>query len=99
MGNTFGKEGGLENAIEVTKNVVDNVGKNLESFEIGNEPELMARFGHRSEGYSMEDYVKEWNQYAAAASEQVLKHNKHGLANKRFFQGLLIAGRHNADSN
>ncbi|KAL6353092.1 hypothetical protein LRP88_13580 [Fusarium phalaenopsidis] len=92
MGNTFGKKGGLENALEVAKIVVDNVKDKLESFEIGNEPDLMVRFGHRSEGYSLKEYVNEWNQYATKASKHILKHNKYGLAKKRFFQGLLVAG-------
>ncbi|KAH6976443.1 glycoside hydrolase family 79 protein [Ilyonectria sp. MPI-CAGE-AT-0026] len=92
MGNTFGKKGGLENAIEVAKIVMDYTKNSLESFELGNEPDLMVPFGHRAAGYSMGDYVREWNEYAANTSELVLKNNKYGLAKRRFFQGLLIAG-------
>jgi hypothetical protein len=36
MGNTFGKKGGLENAIEVAKIVMDYTKNSLESFELGN---------------------------------------------------------------
>ncbi|VUC26096.1 unnamed protein product [Clonostachys rosea] len=99
MGNTFGKTGGLENALEVAKIVVDNVRGNLESFEIGNEPDLMVRFGHRSEGYSLQDYVQEWNEYASNASQHVLKDNPYGLEKQRFFQGLLIAGTKDVEWN
>ncbi|KAF4980457.1 hypothetical protein FDECE_17876 [Fusarium decemcellulare] len=99
MGKTFGQEGGLENAIEVAGIVVDHVQGDLESFEVGNEPELMVRFGHRSEGYELKDYVKEWNQYAAKAAEDVLANNKYGFEKKRFFQGLLVAGADDPDWN
>lgn len=99
MGNTFGKEGGLENAMEVANIVLEYLQDRLESFEIGNEPDLMVRFGHREEGYSMTEYVQEWNEYAANTSELVLKGNKYGLEEKRFFQGLLIAGAHDPEWN
>ncbi|KAJ4310235.1 GTP-binding protein gtr2 [Fusarium piperis] len=92
MGITFGKKCGLENALEVAKIVVDNATDKLENFKIGNEPGLMALFKHRSEGYSLKEYVNEWNQYATKAAKHVLRHNKYGLEKKRFFQGSHVAG-------
>lgn len=91
MGNTFDQEGGLEGALEVAQIVMDLTQTNLESFELGNEPDLMWRFAHRPEGYNLEDYVKDWNQYAAAVSTNVLKGNRYGLPEKRFFQGMTSA--------
>ncbi|RYP39332.1 hypothetical protein DL767_002243 [Monosporascus sp. MG133] len=70
MGNMFDKEGGLENALEnaleVVQIVVGMVQDRLESFELGNEPELMARlFDHGPSDCTVEDYVKEWKMIAS----------------------------------
>lgn len=92
MGKTFGKPGGLDNAMEVAKLVTDYCQDQLDSFEIGNEPELFVLVGHRSGKYTLADYVREWNSYADAASERVLKGNRWGLAKKRFFQALTFIG-------
>ena len=92
MGKTFGKPGGIDNAMEVAKIVVDYVQDRLESFEIGNEPELMPLFGHRPKNYSVAEYVREWNEYADVASEKILKGNKFGLEETRFFQGFTFTG-------
>lgn len=53
--NTFGKKGGLEHALRVTKIVVDKIKETLESLEIGNDLDLMVRFGHWSEGDSLKE--------------------------------------------
>lgn len=93
MGNTFGKEGGLESALEVARSVVNVVQDRLECLELGHEPELMwPFFGHRPDNYSLEDYVGDWKMYAKAASEHVLKNNKYGLDETRFFQALTFTG-------
>lgn len=91
MGNSFGKPGGLDNAMHVAQLVVGRVQDRLESFELGNEPDLMPRFEHRAENYTLEEYVDEWNDYADAASERVLKGNPYGLEETRFFQGMTSA--------
>lgn len=91
MGNSFGKPGGLQNAMEVAHMVMDKVQDKLESFELGNEPDLMYRFEHRAPNYTLEEYVNEWNDYARETSEQVLKGNPYGLEEKRFFQGMTSA--------
>lgn len=96
MGKTFGMEGGLENALEVAQKVMDTVQDQLESFEVGNEPDLMARiFNHRPSTYNMDDYISEWIDYAKATSKAVLKGNKYGLDETRFFSALTFAGGEN----
>ncbi|KAI0019706.1 glycoside hydrolase family 79 protein [Xylariomycetidae sp. FL0641] len=91
MGKTFGQPDGLDNAMEVAQLVVDYAQDYLESFEIGNEPDIFVEVGHRNGSYTMEDYVEEWNNYANNASERVLKNNKWGLEETRFFQALAVA--------
>jgi hypothetical protein len=90
MGQTYGVKGGKENAMQVAKLVLERVQDRLESFEIGNEPDLMYLVGHRPENYTVADYVWEWNEYADAASEQVLNANPYGLDETRFFQAGTI---------
>ncbi|KAK5163458.1 GTP-binding protein gtr2 [Saxophila tyrrhenica] len=91
MGNTYGTPGGLENALEVARHVMHTVGGRLDSFEIGNEPDIFYLVGHRPKNYTLADYVRQWNEYADACSSQVLKGNPYGLAETRFFQGLTTA--------
>lgn len=96
MGKTYGMEGGLENVLEVAEKVMHLVKDKLETFEIGNEPDLMARFfSHRPADYDMDDFVLEWLEYANATSELVLKGNQYGLDETRFFQALTFAGGRN----
>jgi hypothetical protein len=88
MGKTFGQPGGLENALEVARCVMHTVQDRLESFEIGNEPDIFWLVGHRARNCTMADYIREWNHYADACIESVLKGNEYGLEETRFFQGL-----------
>ncbi|KAJ4351415.1 GTP-binding protein gtr2 [Didymosphaeria variabile] len=92
MGQTYGVEGGKENAVEAAKLVMNRVKNRLESFEIGNEPDIFYLVGHRPENYSMAEYVSQWNEYADAVSEEVLKGNQYGLEERRFFQTGTFAG-------
>jgi len=39
---------------------------NLLAFEIGNEPDLFSHEGHKTKGYSYEDYLKEYRRYKSA---------------------------------
>ena len=64
----------------------------LETFELGNEPELFASNDFRPEIYTIEDYVEDWNHYADVVSEHVLKGNPYGLEETRFFQAFTLAG-------
>ena len=91
MGNSYGKPGGLDNAMEVAQLVVDRVKGNLESFELGNEPDLMWAFEHRAKNFTLQEYVDQWNDYADATSERVLKGNPYGLEEVRFFQGMTTS--------
>lgn len=91
FGHSFGQPGGLENALEVAQIVMDKVQDKLESFEIGNEPDIMWVPGHRPQTYTLQEYVDEWNSYADAASERVLKGNPYGLEEVRFFQAMTNA--------
>ncbi|KIV79657.1 hypothetical protein PV11_07206 [Exophiala sideris] len=92
MGSSYNETGGLENALQVARLVMDAVRENLDAFEIGNEPELMALVGVRTENYTVDDYVLEWNLYADAISAFVLKGNPYGLDDSRFFQAFTIGG-------
>jgi hypothetical protein len=92
MGKTFGQPGGLNNSLEVARRVMHSVKDRLESFEIGNEPDIFVLVGHRSGNYTLADYIREWNDYADACSESVLKGNEYGLEETRFFQGLTTTG-------
>jgi hypothetical protein len=92
MGTDYSEEGGLDNAMEVAKLVMDHVQDRLESFEIGNEPEFFVTLGERQKNYTIDDYVRDWNKYADAASERVLKGNKYRLDETRFFQGGTFIG-------
>jgi len=92
MGKTYGQPGGLENALEVARRVMHAVEGRLESFEIGNEPDIFDLVGHRPENYTVAEYVREWNQYADACSESVLRGNEYGLEKTRLFQGLTSSG-------
>jgi len=92
MGSDFNTPGGLDNALEVARMVMNTVQGDLDSFEIGNEPELMSLFGERPENYTLAEYVDQWNSYADAVSENVLKGNPYGLAETRFFQAFTFGG-------
>lgn len=92
MGKFHGQPGAKANAMEVAKAVMESTEGRLESFEIGNEPDIFDLVGHRPEGYTMEQYVAEWNEYADAAVEEVLRGNSYGLPTARCFQGCVFSG-------
>lgn len=92
-------EGGLDNAMEVAEIVTDRAQDRLESFEIGNEPELFVALGERQGNYTIGDYVRDWNMYADAVSERVLKGNKYMLDETRFFQEGTFTGGQDPEWN
>lgn len=91
MGKWYGQPGAKENALEIARLVMDSVQHRLEAFEIGNEPDIFILAGHRPDNYTLAQYISEWNEYADAASEQILKGNKYGLDETRFFQGCVFS--------
>lgn len=81
---------GLNNTMEVCKHVMNTLKGNLIDFEIGNEVDLYP-CAVRPCGYTVYDYLQEWTTYANAISENVLKENRYGLDEQRFFQALVFA--------
>ncbi|KAF3076225.1 Beta-glucuronidase [Trichoderma lentiforme] len=81
---------GLNNTMEVCKHVMNTLKGNLIDFEIGNEVDLYP-CAVRPCGYTVYDYLQEWTTYANAISENVLKGNRYGLDEQRFFQALVFA--------
>ncbi|KAL6872706.1 hypothetical protein J3F83DRAFT_730760 [Trichoderma novae-zelandiae] len=86
---------GLNNTLEVCKQVMNTLKGNLITFEIGNEVDLYP-CTVRPCGYDIQDYLQEWTTYADAISKHVLKGNRYGLDEQRFFQALVFA---NAELN
>ncbi|KAM0249683.1 hypothetical protein ACHAQJ_008944 [Trichoderma viride] len=76
--------------MEVCRHVMNTLKGDLIDFEIGNEVDLYP-CGVRSCGYTVYDYLQEWNVYADAISTNVLKGNPYGLDEQRFFQALVFA--------
>ncbi|KAL5090797.1 hypothetical protein Trisim1_004101 [Trichoderma cf. simile WF8] len=81
---------GLNNTMEVCKHVMNTLKGNLIDFEMGNEVDLYP-CAARPCGYTVYDYLQEWTTYANAISENVLKGNRYGLDEQRFFQALVFA--------
>ncbi|EGR51301.1 uncharacterized protein TRIREDRAFT_72568 [Trichoderma reesei QM6a] len=81
---------GLENTLKVCKKVMSTLKSSLVAFEIGNEVDLYP-CAVRPCGYDVHDYIQEWNTYADAISKHVLKGNRYGLDEQRFFQALVFA--------
>ncbi|EHK17824.1 glycoside hydrolase family 79 protein [Trichoderma virens Gv29-8] len=81
---------GLNNTMEVCKHVMNTLKGDLIDFEIGNEVDLYP-CAVRSCEYTVYDYLQEWTTYADAISETVLKGNRYGLDEQRFFQALVFA--------
>ncbi|KAH8817312.1 glycoside hydrolase family 79 protein [Xylogone sp. PMI_703] len=84
--------GTVENAVAEAQLCMDHAKHSLISFEIGNEPDIAASQGFAPKNYSLADYVDEWLEYADAISENVLKGNRYGLDERRFFQAFAYAG-------
>ncbi|KAJ5703660.1 hypothetical protein N7493_011585 [Penicillium malachiteum] len=83
------KSKALENALAEARAALSHIKENLVAFEVGNEPDLYP--GEvRPLNYSTADYVQEWNYFADAISNQVLKGNPYGLDYWRIFQALTF---------
>lgn len=80
----------LDNTVEVCRLVVQALRRDLIALEIGNEPDLYPT-RVRPANYTVVDYVREWNRYADEISRRVLRGNRYGLEEWRFFQGLVYA--------
>lgn len=55
--------GALANAIEEAEAITAAAKRNLLAFEIGNEPDLFARGGHRHATYGYSDYLREYRRF------------------------------------
>lgn len=78
----------VPNAVAEAKLAFSYIKGNLESFEIGNEPNVYNFQGYRPANYSQDDYVREWSQIATAVSENVLAGNQYGIDPRTSFQAL-----------
>ncbi|KAF4626845.1 hypothetical protein G7Y89_g11308 [Cudoniella acicularis] len=78
----------VPNAVAEAKIALSYIKGNLESFEIGNEPNVYNFQGYRPANYSQDDYVGEWSQIATAVSENVLTGNQYGINPRTSFQAL-----------
>lgn len=58
--------GKLDNAVEEARAVVDAVGNRLIALEIGNEPDLFSRAGHRREPYGYGEWHADYRRFKAA---------------------------------
>jgi hypothetical protein len=58
--------GSLDNAVEEARAVAEAVGTRLLALEIGNEPDLFARAGHRSGTWDYDHWHGEYRRFAAA---------------------------------
>lgn len=78
-----------KDAVQQAKAAIDAIGlDHLQSFEIGNEPDLYVSQGVKGSGYNLEDYVKQWLAYA-----DQLNGNFTNIP-KRFYQALTFASGH-----
>lgn len=83
---------GILNAVAEAKIALKYIGKNLESFEIGNECDLYVLQSVRPPNYTELDYVTEWIAHASDITEQVLVLNEYGLNAWTIYQALTYAG-------
>ena len=81
---------GLNNTLEVCEQVMNTLKSSLITFEIGNEVDLYP-CAVRPCDYDIHDYLQEWTTYADAISESVLRGNRYGLDEQKFFQALVFA--------
>ncbi|KAJ5612264.1 hypothetical protein N7510_005458 [Penicillium lagena] len=88
------KSGALENAVAEAEVALSHIKGNLVAFEIGNEPDLYAG-AVRPLNYTVADYVEEWNHFADAISEKVLRGNSYGLDSEKLFQALTFVSTMN----
>ena len=79
----------LQNALDEARVALSHIKHNLVALEVGNEPDLYPG-DVRPLNYTTADYVKEWNIFADAISNQVLKGNSFGLDYWRIFQALTF---------
>ncbi|KAJ5825366.1 hypothetical protein N7474_002504 [Penicillium riverlandense] len=84
----------LENAIAEAEVALSHIKDNLVAFEIGNEPDLYPG-AVRPLNYTVANYVDEWNYFADAISEKVLRGNSYGLESEKLFQALTFASTMN----
>jgi hypothetical protein len=56
----------LDNAVEEARAVARILGNRLIAFEIGNEPDLFGRAGHRPADYNYDAWLKDYRRYKAA---------------------------------
>ena len=83
---------GIPNAVAEAKVALKYIGANLESFEIGNEPDLYPIQAVRPSNYTEADYVAEWTKHAEAVTQQVLASNEYGLNPWTNYQALTYTG-------
>ena len=83
---------GIPNAVAEAKIALKYIGKNLESFEIGNECDLYVSQSVRPPIYTELDYVTDWTTHASDVTEQVLALNEYGLNAWTIYQALTYAG-------
>ena len=63
----------LDNAVEEARAVDRILGDRLIAFEIGNEPDLFSRAGHRTADYNYDAWLKDYRRYKAAIRSVVPK--------------------------
>ena len=56
----------LDNAVEEVRSLASVMGERLIAFEVGNEPDLFGRAGHRPADYNYDAWLKDYRRYKAA---------------------------------
>ncbi|HLH40867.1 MAG TPA: glycosyl hydrolase family 79 C-terminal domain-containing protein [Bryobacteraceae bacterium] len=63
--------GSEKEAVAEAKAVIAGAGANLLAFEIGNEPDLFGRAGHRPPGYGYEEWLADYRRFKKALRQEI----------------------------
>lgn len=83
-------QAGLNNTVEVTKRVKAQLGSRLNLVEVGNEPNGYHSWC-RTDAYTEQDYVNEWNTRADIISREVFNCRSSHDPCWENYQGLVLA--------
>ncbi|KAI8143234.1 hypothetical protein BJV82DRAFT_105360 [Fennellomyces sp. T-0311] len=84
FGLNFEKADDMNSARQLGKLAIDKLGDLLYAVQIGNEPDLYAKHGLRNEGWGVEEYAREWMDWAS----KLLDHFK--IERRNIFTGGVI---------
>ncbi|KAI9488262.1 hypothetical protein BDB00DRAFT_59807 [Zychaea mexicana] len=97
VGLNFENAGDMESALSLGKVAVDKLGDLLYAVQIGNEPDLYAKHGLRSDGWGVQDYTGEWVAWATQLSQHFYNNDDNQRQRNIFSGGVICCTWHLQD--